>query len=84
MNRQVYLRTKRFFLSFRFNQQIVCSGVQVRVGDDRLSTCAVPVVGEAFQFVDDFILIGSHVIGSGKLDAEHCLIGIQGDFLCMA
>ena len=66
------------------SKQIVCSGIQVRVGDDRLAARAVPVFGEAFQLVNDFILIGCHVVGGGEFDAEHGLVSIQGDFLCMA
>ena len=57
MNRKMHLRTDGLFFPFRFNQQIVCSGIQVRVGDDRLAARAVPVFGEAFQLVNDFILI---------------------------
>ena len=84
MNRKMHLRTDGLFFPFRFNQQIVCSGIQVRVGDDRLAARAVPVFGEAFQFVNDFFLIGCHVVGGGEFDAEHGLVSIQGDFLCMA
>ena len=58
MNRKMHLRTDGLFFPFRFNQQIVCSGIQVRVGDDRLAAGAVPVFGEAFQLVNDFVLIG--------------------------
>ena len=80
----MYLRAKGFFFPFGFNQQIVRSGIQVRISDDGLTACTVPVVGEAFQFVNDFIFIRCHVVGGGKFNTEHGLVRVQGDLLGMA
>ena len=84
MNSQMYLRAKGFFFPFGLNQQVVRSGIQVRISDDGLAARTVPVVGEAFQFVNNFIFIGCHVVGSGKFNAEHGLVCVQGDLLGMA
>ena len=65
-------------------ERLTVPGEGKGVGDDRLAARAVPVFGEAFQLVNDFILIGCHVVGGGEFDAEHGLVSIQGDFLCMA
>ena len=84
MNSQMHLWAKGFFFPFGLNQQVVRSGIQVRISDDGLATRTVPVVGEAFQFVNNFIFIGCHVVGSGKFNAEHGLVCVQGDLLGMA
>ena len=46
MNSQMYLRAKGFFFPFGLNQQVVRSGIQVRISDDGLAARTVPVVGE--------------------------------------
>jgi len=80
MDSQVHLRTKILVFSVGLDKQVVSSRIQIGVSDGMLSTGTVPVIGEACQLVDDVIFIGGYIIGSGELDAEHGLVGIEGYF----
>ena len=81
---EAHLRAERFFLAAGLDKQVVGAGVQVGVRDDGLSARTVPVVRESLQFVDDVVFVGGYVVGRGKLDAEHRLVGVQRDLLCVA
>ncbi len=77
MNGQADLRTKALVFSVGPYNQLIGSGVQVGIGDVVQSTGTVPVVGEAFQLIDDVVFVGGYIVGSGELYAEHGLIGVE-------
>ena len=59
---QVDLRTKALVFSVGLYNQVIGSGVQVGIGDVVQSTGTVPVVGEAFQLIDDVVFVGGYIV----------------------
>ena len=59
---EAYLRAERLLLAPRPDKQVVGSGVQVGIGDVVQSTGTVPVVGEAFQLIDDVVFVGGYIV----------------------
>ena len=59
---QVDLRTKALVFSVGLYNQVIGSGIQVGIGDVVQSTGTVPVVGEAFQLIDDVVFVGGYIV----------------------
>lgn len=59
---KVDLRTKALVFSVGLYNQVIGSGVQVGIGDVVQSTGTVPVVGEAFQLIDDVVFVGGYIV----------------------